>query len=138
MFHQETCSSFPPLGPSLEQKLFSSCDFTAGETAPVSFKSKPSLAAMGPGTKVSTQFHSSTKARNWAAAPEDLSTVFVAEKPPECPVSAPGAPTPGVDPSPQTSKDSGERRACFHVFTASSSLPRSAAHNQGSTFLSFS
>ncbi|XP_077941420.1 synergin gamma isoform X4 [Gasterosteus aculeatus] len=94
-------------GPSLEQKLFSSCDFTAGETAPVSFKSKPSLAAMGPGTKVSTQFHSSTKARNWAAAPEDLSTVFVAEKPPECPVSAPGAPTPGVDPSPQTSKDSG-------------------------------
>uniref|UniRef100_A0AAQ4P363 Synergin, gamma n=1 Tax=Gasterosteus aculeatus aculeatus TaxID=481459 RepID=A0AAQ4P363_GASAC len=94
-------------GPSLEQKLFSSCDFTAGETAPVSFKSKPSLAAMGPGTKVSTQFHSSTKARNWAAAPEDLSTVFVAEKPPECPVSAPGAPTPSVDPSPQTSKDSG-------------------------------
>ncbi|XP_031729325.1 synergin gamma isoform X3 [Anarrhichthys ocellatus] len=98
---QSTCQ-----GPSLEEKLFSSCDFSAGRTAQVSFKSKPSLAKMGPGTKVSTQFHSSTKARDWAVAPQDLSSVFIAEKLPEVPGSAPGAPPSAVDSSPQTGSDS--------------------------------
>uniref|UniRef100_A0A8C9XLQ6 Synergin gamma n=1 Tax=Sander lucioperca TaxID=283035 RepID=A0A8C9XLQ6_SANLU len=94
-------------GPSLEEKLFSSCDLTADTMAQVSFKSKQSLVAMGPRTKVSAQFHSSTKARNWAAAPEDLNSVFVAEKLPEVPVSAPSVPPSAADSSPQTSSDSG-------------------------------
>ncbi|XP_074496033.1 synergin gamma isoform X4 [Sebastes fasciatus] len=95
-------------GPSLEQKLFSSCDFTADKTALVSFKSnkQKKMAAMGPRSKVSTQFHSSNKSRNWAVAPEDLSSVFVAEKLPEVPVSAPGAPPSAAVSSPQTSSDS--------------------------------
>uniref|UniRef100_A0A7N6B4Y4 EH domain-containing protein n=1 Tax=Anabas testudineus TaxID=64144 RepID=A0A7N6B4Y4_ANATE len=74
-------------GPSLEEKLFSSCDLTADRTAQVNFKSKQSLAEMGPRAKVSAQFQSSTKARNWAAVSEDLSSVFTAEKVPESPVS---------------------------------------------------
>ncbi|XP_040901772.1 synergin gamma isoform X3 [Toxotes jaculatrix] len=94
-------------GPSLEEKLFSSCDLTADKTAQVSFKSKQSLAEIGPRTKVSAQFQSSTKARNWAAAPEDLSSVFTAEKLPEAPVSAPSVPPSAADSSSQTNSDSG-------------------------------
>ncbi|XP_039986300.1 synergin gamma isoform X3 [Xiphias gladius] len=93
-------------GPSLEEKLFSSCDLTADKTAQVSFKSKQSLAKMGPRAKVSAQFQSSTKARNWAAAPEDLNSVFAAEKLPEAPVSAPSVPPSAADSSSQTSSDS--------------------------------
>lgn len=133
--YQETCSSFIPSGPSLEEKLFSSCDLSADRTAQFSFKSRQSLAEMGPRTKVTTQFHSSNKARNWAAAPEDLSSVFVSEKLPEAPVSAPGAPPSAAASSPQTRSDSGERSACLLDFIASS-LPCFAAHNQGSSFLS--
>lgn len=133
MCYQETCSSFTPLGPSLDEKLYSSCDFTADKTAQFSFKSKSILAEMGPGTKVSTQFNSSTKARNWAAAPEDLGSIFIAEKLPEVSVSAPSVPPSTVYSSPQTSSDSGERRACLLVFLASS-LACFAAHNHGSTF----
>uniref|UniRef100_A0A3B4AI02 EH domain-containing protein n=1 Tax=Periophthalmus magnuspinnatus TaxID=409849 RepID=A0A3B4AI02_9GOBI len=63
-------------GPSLEEKLFTSCDLTGDKMAQVSFKSKKSLAEMGPKNKVSAQFQSSTKARDWAAANEDLSSIF--------------------------------------------------------------
>uniref|UniRef100_UPI0037E8310D synergin gamma isoform X2 n=1 Tax=Semicossyphus pulcher TaxID=241346 RepID=UPI0037E8310D len=95
-------------GPSLEEKLFSSCDLTADKMAQVSFKSKQSLAKMGPRAKVSTQFQSSTKARNWAAAPQDLSSVFVSQKLPEAaPVSAPSAPPSAAESSPQSGGDSG-------------------------------
>ncbi|XP_034405111.1 synergin gamma isoform X3 [Cyclopterus lumpus] len=93
-------------GPSLDEKLFSSCDFTADKTAQFSFKSKSILADMGPGTQVSTQFHSSTKARNWAAAPEDFGSIFIAEKLPEVSVSPPSVPPLAVYSSPQTSSDS--------------------------------
>ncbi|KAM9852883.1 synergin gamma [Aulostomus maculatus] len=93
-------------GPSLEEKLFSSCDLTAHKTAQFSFKPKPSLVEMGPRAKVSAQFQSSTKARNWAAAPRDLSSVFTAERLPEAPVSAPSVPPSASDSSPQTSNDS--------------------------------
>ncbi|XP_060902873.1 synergin gamma isoform X1 [Labrus mixtus] len=93
-------------GPSLEEKLFSSCDLTAGKTAQVSFKSKQSMAEMGPRAKVSTQFQSSTKARNWAEAPKDLSSVFISEKVPEAPVSAPSVPPPAADSSAHSSSDS--------------------------------
>ncbi|XP_047449591.1 synergin gamma isoform X3 [Mugil cephalus] len=93
-------------GPSLEEKLFSSCDLTADKTAQVSFRSRQSLAEMTPRVKVSAQFQSSTKARNWAAAPEDLSSVFTKEKLPEAPVSAPSHPPSATGSSPQTSSDS--------------------------------
>uniref|UniRef100_A0A3P8NT82 EH domain-containing protein n=1 Tax=Astatotilapia calliptera TaxID=8154 RepID=A0A3P8NT82_ASTCA len=43
----------------------------------VSFKSKQSLTEMTPRAKVSAQFQPSTKARNWAAATEDLTGVGV-------------------------------------------------------------
>ncbi|GAA6225774.1 synergin gamma isoform X3 [Lates japonicus] len=93
-------------GPSLEEKLFSSCDLTADKMAQVSFKSKQSLAKMGPRAKVSAQFQPSTKARNWTVASEDLSSVFTA-KLPEAPVPAPSVPSSAADSSPQTSSDSG-------------------------------
>uniref|UniRef100_A0A3Q1JCZ6 EH domain-containing protein n=1 Tax=Anabas testudineus TaxID=64144 RepID=A0A3Q1JCZ6_ANATE len=93
-------------GPSLEEKLFSSCDLTADRTAQVNFKSKQSLAEMGPRAKVSAQFQSSTKARNWAAVSEDLSSVFTAEKVPESPVSVSSISPSAADSSPQTSSSS--------------------------------
>ncbi|XP_024911059.1 synergin gamma isoform X5 [Cynoglossus semilaevis] len=96
-------------GPSLEEKLLSSCDFTAGMTAQVSFKPRQSLEEMGPQTKVSTQFQTSTKARNWKAANEDLSSLFIPEKTPVVPVSAPTEHLSAVDTSSslQTSSESG-------------------------------
>ncbi|XP_058489251.1 synergin gamma isoform X2 [Solea solea] len=95
-------------GPSLEQKLFSSCDFSADMTAHVSFKSRRSLAEMGPRAKVATQFQPSTKSRNWAAAPKDLSSLFIQAKPPEAPVpAAPSVlPVSGVDSSSSSSSSS--------------------------------
>lgn len=119
---KEACSSSTPLGPSLEEKLFSSCDLTADKTAQVSFKSKQSLAEMTPRAKVSAQFQPSTKARNWAAATEDLSSVFVTEKPPEAPVPAPKLPPSAAGTSPQTSSDSGERSTRSLDFIAAASL----------------
>ncbi|XP_029372684.1 synergin gamma isoform X3 [Echeneis naucrates] len=92
-------------GPSLEEKLFSSYDLTADKTAQVSFKSKQSLSEIGPRAKVSAQFQSSTKARNWAAAPEDLSSVFAAEKQHDAPVAAFSVPSSAADSSFQTSSD---------------------------------
>ncbi|XP_029964036.1 synergin gamma isoform X2 [Salarias fasciatus] len=89
-------------GPSLEEKLFSSCDLTADKMAHISFKTKQSLAGMAPRAKVSAQFQPSSKARNWAAAPKDLSSVFATEKPPEC-----AAPAPSRPPPPQPGGDSG-------------------------------
>lgn len=102
-----------PLGPSLEEKLFSSCDFTADKTALVSFKSKQSLAEMAPTAKVSTQFQSSSKSRNWAVAPKDLSSVFVTEKSSGAPVSEPVVPPSATDSSPQSGSDSGERSVVY-------------------------
>lgn len=138
MCYKETCSSFTPLGPSLEEKLFSSCDLTADKMAQVSFKSKQSLAKMGPRAKVSAQFQPSTKARNWTVASEDLSSVFTA-KLPEAPVPAPSVPSSAADSSPQTSSDSGERSACLLDLIASSSHPCFAAlltHSHCGSFLS--
>uniref|UniRef100_A0AAQ6A5P8 EH domain-containing protein n=1 Tax=Amphiprion ocellaris TaxID=80972 RepID=A0AAQ6A5P8_AMPOC len=75
--HPTPSSQTKKPGPTLEEKLFSSCDLTADKTAQVSFKSKQSLAEMTPRLKVSAQFQPSTKARNWAAAPDDLTGVGV-------------------------------------------------------------
>ncbi|XP_068173143.1 synergin gamma isoform X3 [Antennarius striatus] len=90
-------------GPSLEEKLFSSCDLTADKMAHVNFKSRTSLASMGPRARVSTQFQSSSKSRNWTVASEDLSSVFITEKLPQATCVAPSA----ADPPPQTSRSSG-------------------------------
>ncbi|KAE8295179.1 Synergin gamma AP1 subunit gamma-binding protein 1 Gamma-synergin [Larimichthys crocea] len=64
-------------GPSLEEKLFSSCDLTADKTAQISFRPKQSLAKMGPRAKL-----------------------------PEAPVSAPSVPPSAPDSPPQSSSDS--------------------------------
>lgn len=106
----QLCSSSPTsLGPSLEEKLFSSCDLMAEKKAQVSFKSQRTLAPNR--ATVSAQFHSSTKARNWAEAPGDLSSAFTIETPqPEAPARGPTAPSPQADtPPPQTSSDGGEK-----------------------------
>ncbi|KAM4743256.1 synergin gamma isoform 2-T2 [Anableps anableps] len=95
-------------GPSLEEKLFSSCDLTADKSAHINFKSKQSLAQMAPKAKVSSQFSASPKARNWAAATEDLSSVFVTEKAQEAPVAPPDHQLPAAaGPSGQASSDTG-------------------------------
>ncbi|XP_077396824.1 synergin gamma isoform X3 [Festucalex cinctus] len=89
-------------GPSLEEKLFSSCDLMAGKTAHLNFKPRQTLTEMSPRARVSAQFQSSSKARNWAAASGDLSlqSVFVTERPPEAPPTT-------AKPSPRSSGDSG-------------------------------
>lgn len=98
--------SFTPPGPSLEEKLFSSCDLTADKTAHVSFKPRQSLAQIAPRAKVSSQFHASPKARNWAAAAEDLSSAFVVKRLQEAPASPAGPPA-------HSSSESGEIHACL-------------------------
>uniref|UniRef100_M4ABK0 Synergin gamma n=1 Tax=Xiphophorus maculatus TaxID=8083 RepID=M4ABK0_XIPMA len=87
--HPTPSSQTKKPGPSLEEKLFSSCDLTADKSAQVSFKSKQSLAQMAPRARVSSQFSASPKARNWASATEDLSSVFVTEKTQEAAASPP-------------------------------------------------
>lgn len=109
--YKAACSTFTPLGPSLEEKLFSSCDLTADKAAHISFKSKQCLAEMGPRARVSAQFQSSIKARNWVVAPQDLSSVFSATEMPEGPVSVPSISPSAADSSHQTSNVIGERRA---------------------------
>ncbi|XP_032446550.1 synergin gamma isoform X1 [Xiphophorus hellerii] len=91
-------------GPSLEEKLFSSCDLTADKSAQVSFKFKQSLAQMAPRARVSSQFSASPKARNWASATEDLSSVFVTEKTQE---AAASPPDPQLSSAAQSGSESG-------------------------------
>ncbi|KAM9318982.1 synergin gamma isoform 2-T2 [Pholidichthys leucotaenia] len=93
-------------GPSLEEKLFSSCDLSADKAAHVNFKTKQSLAEMAPKARVSAQFQSSTRARNWAAPTEDLNSVFTIEKLPKAPLPASSHPPSATGSSPQTSSDS--------------------------------
>ncbi|XP_043974921.1 synergin gamma isoform X3 [Gambusia affinis] len=96
-------------GPSLEEKFFSSCDLTADKSAQISFKSKQSLAQMAPRARVSSQFSASPKARNWAAATEDLSSVFVTEKTQEAAASPP-------DPQLPSAAQSGSESAGVAVY----------------------
>ncbi|XP_067102052.1 synergin gamma isoform X3 [Osmerus mordax] len=101
--HSTVNSSSQFQGPSLEEKLFSSCDLTAAKKAQVSFRSQQPLAERGPRARVSTQFHSSTRARDWAHPPGDLSSVFTVETPSKAPPTP--APAAGPRPPPQTSSD---------------------------------
>ncbi|XP_015238816.1 PREDICTED: synergin gamma isoform X2 [Cyprinodon variegatus] len=95
-------------GPSLEEKMFSSCDLTADKSAHINFKSKQSLTQMAPRAKVSAQFSPSPKARNWTAVTEDLSSVFITEKVQEASVSSTDHQLPSAaSPSAQSSCDSG-------------------------------
>ncbi|KAL6470911.1 hypothetical protein MHYP_G00195610 [Metynnis hypsauchen] len=70
-------------GPSLEEKLFSSCDLTAEKRAQVNFRPRQALSELMPKAHVSVQFHSSSRARNWAHSPDDLGAAFTVKMTPE-------------------------------------------------------
>uniref|UniRef100_A0A673KJ95 Synergin gamma-like n=1 Tax=Sinocyclocheilus rhinocerous TaxID=307959 RepID=A0A673KJ95_9TELE len=70
-------------GPSLEEMLFSSCDLTADKKAQVSFKPRQALSELSPTSQVTAQFHSSTRARNWAQTQDDFNSAFIIETAPE-------------------------------------------------------
>ncbi|TSQ46647.1 Synergin gamma [Bagarius yarrelli] len=79
-------------GPSLEEKLFSSCDLSADKKAQVNFKPCQAMSDLAPRATVTMHFQSSSRARNWAQYPDDLSVAFTLEKSPEPPTASP-APT---------------------------------------------
>ncbi|XP_051535975.1 synergin gamma-like isoform X2 [Myxocyprinus asiaticus] len=66
-------------GPSLEEKMFSSCELTADKKAHVSSKPRHALSELGPRAQVTTQFHSSSRSRNWAQTQDDFSSNFIIE-----------------------------------------------------------
>ncbi|XP_056612119.1 synergin gamma isoform X3 [Triplophysa dalaica] len=95
--HSVISSSQPTFqGPSLEEKMFSSCDLTADKMAHVSFKARQPLSEMGPKCHVMAQFHSSSNARNWAQTRDDFGSAFIMEaaSEPRPPVQAPPAAEP--------------------------------------------
>ncbi|KAG7470665.1 hypothetical protein MATL_G00116230 [Megalops atlanticus] len=96
--HSTVTSSPQPgyKGPSLEEKLFSSCDLTASKQAQVSFTSRQPLSEMGPRAQVAVQFNPSPRARNWAAAPKDLSAAFATETQPQTPPPSANTPPPAA------------------------------------------
>ncbi|XP_066518578.1 synergin gamma isoform X3 [Hoplias malabaricus] len=67
-------------GPSLEEKLFSSCDLTADKRAEVNFRPRQILSELTPRAQVSIKFQSSSRARNWAQSPDDLNAAFTVKK----------------------------------------------------------
>ncbi|XP_058853884.1 synergin gamma-like isoform X2 [Acipenser ruthenus] len=89
-------------GPSLEEKLVSSCDLRASKQAQVHFKSSQPLAEMGHKAPVSAHFQPSTKARNWGIADSNLRAVFTVEAPPPPPQPAS---TPAKAPPPANETD---------------------------------
>lgn len=82
--------------------MFSSCDLTSDKKAKVSFKPHQALSELNPRAQVTAQFHSSTRARNWAQTQDDFNSAFFTEMAPE-PVaaaqSAPVADRPPVQPT---------------------------------------
>uniref|UniRef100_A0A671QRE4 EH domain-containing protein n=1 Tax=Sinocyclocheilus anshuiensis TaxID=1608454 RepID=A0A671QRE4_9TELE len=70
-------------GPYLEEKMFSSCNLTADKKAQVSFKPHQALSELSPKSQVTAQFHSSTRARNWAQTQDDFNSAFIIETAPE-------------------------------------------------------
>lgn len=111
------CSS----GPSLEEKLFSSCDLTADKKAQVNFKPCQAMSELGPRARVSVQFQSSCRARNWAQCSDDFSVAFTLEKIPEPPTTSP-VPTAAEAQPHQASSACGESRAVcvLHICTSDS------------------
>uniref|UniRef100_H2LI71 Synergin gamma n=1 Tax=Oryzias latipes TaxID=8090 RepID=H2LI71_ORYLA len=104
--HPTPSSQTKKPGPSLEEKLFSSCDLTAEKSAQLNFRAKQSLTQMAPKTKVSSQFQTSPNARDWAAASEDLNSAFTLQNPQDSLVP-PNLPPSTAGASPQNSSNSG-------------------------------
>ncbi|XP_015223078.2 synergin gamma isoform X2 [Lepisosteus oculatus] len=95
-------------GPSLEEKLFSSCDLSSDSRAQVNFKSRQPLAEMSPRVQVSAQFQPSARARNWGVADSNLSSAFATETPSQPPHSPPPpAPKVAVSHAPPPAHESG-------------------------------
>ncbi|XP_041054388.1 synergin gamma isoform X4 [Carcharodon carcharias] len=90
-------------GPSLEEKMFASCDLSMPKQAHIKFNQSQSLADIGSKASVSTQFQPSAKACNWATQTENLGGVFTADMPkdpePETPAKESGV---GVYPTQET------------------------------------
>uniref|UniRef100_A0A4W4DTN1 EH domain-containing protein n=1 Tax=Electrophorus electricus TaxID=8005 RepID=A0A4W4DTN1_ELEEL len=78
-------------GPSLQEKLSSSCDLMAEKKAQVTFRPRPALCELKPRAQVTVQFPSSSRARDWANS-DELSSAFTTETPPMA-VLATEAPT---------------------------------------------
>uniref|UniRef100_A0A4W3IGM9 Synergin gamma n=1 Tax=Callorhinchus milii TaxID=7868 RepID=A0A4W3IGM9_CALMI len=70
-------------GPSLEEKMFASCDLSAPKQAHVVFNKPQPQASIGCKASVSPQFQPSVKACNWAVQNENLRGVFARETPKE-------------------------------------------------------
>ncbi|XP_072445887.1 synergin gamma isoform X2 [Chiloscyllium punctatum] len=68
-------------GPSLEEKMFASCDLSMPKQANVKFNQSQPLADIGSKASVSTQFQPSAKACNWAIQTENLAGVFTTDRP---------------------------------------------------------
>uniref|UniRef100_A0A9J8A750 Synergin, gamma n=1 Tax=Cyprinus carpio carpio TaxID=630221 RepID=A0A9J8A750_CYPCA len=81
--HPTPSSQSKKPGPSLEEKMFSSCDLTADKKAQVSFKPRQALSELSSRAQVTAQFHSSTRARNWAQTQDDFNSAFIIEMAPE-------------------------------------------------------
>ncbi|XP_067864395.1 synergin gamma isoform X2 [Heptranchias perlo] len=90
-------------GPSLEEKMFASCDLSMPKQAHIKFNQSQPLARIGSKASVSTQFQPSAKACNWAIQTENLGGVFTADMPkdpePESPAKESGV---GVFPTQDT------------------------------------
>ncbi|XP_051521313.1 synergin gamma isoform X2 [Myxocyprinus asiaticus] len=89
-------------GPSLDEKMVSSCDLTADKKAHVSFKPWHALSELGPRAQATTQFHSCSRSRNWGQTQDDFSSAFIIETASESlPVAQapPAAETPPVQPT---------------------------------------
>uniref|UniRef100_A0A673KR04 Synergin gamma-like n=1 Tax=Sinocyclocheilus rhinocerous TaxID=307959 RepID=A0A673KR04_9TELE len=84
-------------GPSLEEKMFTSCDLTADKKAQVSFKPRQALSELSPRVQVTAQFHSSTRARNWAQTQDDFNSAFIEPLP--ATQAPPAADNPPVQPT---------------------------------------
>ncbi|XP_026138421.1 synergin gamma isoform X2 [Carassius auratus] len=93
-------------GPSLEEMMFTSCDLTADKKAHVSFKPHQALSELSPRVHVTAQFHSSTRARNWAQTQDDFNSAFILETAPE-PLPATQAPPAADNPPVQPTSTSG-------------------------------
>ncbi|XP_039526385.1 synergin gamma isoform X8 [Pimephales promelas] len=100
--HPTPSSQSKKPGPSLEEKMFSSCDLTSDKKAQVSFKPRQALSELSPRAQVTAQFHSSARSRNWAQTQDDFNSAFMTGMPPE-PLAAaqspPVADSPPVQPT---------------------------------------
>uniref|UniRef100_A0AAY5EY09 EH domain-containing protein n=1 Tax=Electrophorus electricus TaxID=8005 RepID=A0AAY5EY09_ELEEL len=74
--HPAPSSQPKQAGPSLQEKLSSSCDLMAEKKAQVTFRPRPALCELKPRAQVTVQFPSSSRARDWANSDELSVGVF--------------------------------------------------------------